>query len=74
MTGPELEDETVGIIRSMETDRESLIEVTLILLVHVSAISRANAPPASWIDSDAANRVNRIIVKGIGCPATAVHG
>jgi len=67
MTGPELEDEPVGIIRSMEARRESLIEVTLILLVHVPAISRANAPPACREDPDTTNGIDRIVVEGIRC-------
>ena len=73
MAGPELEDEPVGIIRSMETRRESLIEVTLVLLVHVPAISRANSPPACRKDSDTANGIYRVVVEGIRRLAARVH-
>ena len=61
MTSPELEDESVGIIRTIEPSREGLVEVSLILLIHVAAISCANSPPACRIDSDAAYRVYRIL-------------
>ena len=57
----------------MEPSGESLIEVTLILLVHVPAISRAKSPPACRIDSDTANGVHRIIVKGIWRSSGNVH-
>src|SRR6185437_7362697 len=49
------------------------VEMTLILLVHVTAISRANSPPAGWIDSDTAKGVHRIIVECIRRPAACVH-
>src|SRR6185295_171068 len=95
MTSPELEDETIRIIREVEPNWPSttrrrpgnrcawhrdnrgveirLVEGPGVLLVHVTTISRSNSPPACRVDPDAANRVHRIIVKGIRCLAARVH-
>src|SRR6185295_18656999 len=73
MARPELEDESIRIIRTWEASHEGLIEVTLILLVHVTAICRANSQPAGRIDSDTANGVDRIVVKGIRGAAAGVN-
>ena len=96
MTGPELEDETVRVIREVEPNGPSttrrrpgnrcarhrdnlgveirLVEMPCVLLVHVTTICRPYSPPAGRKDPDAAERIHRIVVKGIRCPAARIHG
>lgn len=49
------------------------VEMPGVLLIHVPAISRANAPPACRKDSDTANGIYRVVVEGIRRPAARVH-
>src|SRR6185436_17418530 len=57
--------------RNIEISR---IEVIHVLLVQVSAISETNTEPATRINLDSAEHINRIVFKGIWCAATNVGG
>ena len=48
--------------------------MALVLLIQMTAIGRADSPPARWEDPDAAQSVNRIVVEGIWRSAADVHG
>jgi hypothetical protein len=52
MTNPELADEAIWIIRWYKSNRKSGIEVALILLIQMPAISGPYSPPTSRIDFD----------------------
>src|SRR3982074_3533085 len=73
MSSPELEDESIRIIGSREPSWRTAIKVAAVLLVHVTAISRANSPPAIRENPDPPKGINRIVVEGIGRLAAYVH-
>jgi hypothetical protein len=50
------------------------IKVILILLVHVSAVRETNSKPTTWIDLDATENINRIVVESIWSVASNVTG
>ena len=65
MTGPQLEDKAIGIIRGPEPGRERIVKVSLVLLIHVATVSKAETVPAFREDPEAADDVPGIILKGI---------
>jgi hypothetical protein len=73
MTGPELEDESIRVIRWFERRRQTAFKMALILLVHVAPVGSPDSKPAFRKDSDSTQRFYRIVVKGIRRPPGYVH-
>ena len=51
----------------------SPVKVTDVLLIHVTTIGEAKAPPACREDSDAAKRIDWIVVEGVWSFSSHVH-